>query len=145
MLGTVPIYVRYRANLCQVPCQIMLGTVPIYVRYRANLCQVPCQFMKMNRICVPVNMFTKMTNKMQLCRILYCSLIALHVSRDIFTHHQEHLNCIYSFWYYSRTSLPADQPATTYEKIPETVHTVKMFLMMSEKISLETCRVIKEQ
>jgi len=31
---------------------------------------------------------------MQLCRIIYYSLAALHVSRDIFAHHQEHLNCI---------------------------------------------------
>jgi hypothetical protein len=48
-----------------------------------------------------------MTNKMQLCRIIYCSLTALHVSGDIFAHHQEHYNCIYSFWYYSRMWLPA--------------------------------------
>ena len=53
------------------------------------------------------NKFTKMTNKMQLCRIIYCSLAALHVSRDIFAHHQEHLNCIYNFWYYTRMSLLA--------------------------------------
>jgi hypothetical protein len=38
--------------------------------------------------------YTKMTNKMQLCRIIYYSLAALHVSSDIFAHHQEHLNCI---------------------------------------------------
>jgi hypothetical protein len=38
--------------------------------------------------------YTKMTNKMQLCRTIYYSLAALHVSSDIFTHHQEHLNCI---------------------------------------------------
>jgi len=31
---------------------------------------------------------------MQLCRIIYYSLAAVHVSRDIFAHHQEHLNCI---------------------------------------------------
>jgi len=43
---------------------------------------------------------------MQLCRIIYYSLAALHVSSDIFAHHQEHLNCIYSFWYYTRMSLP---------------------------------------
>jgi len=48
-----------------------------------------------------------MANKMQLCRIIYCSLTALHVSSDIFAHHQEHLKCIYSLWYYSRMSLPA--------------------------------------
>jgi len=54
---------------------------------------------------------------MQLCRIIYCSLTALHVSSDIFAHHQEHLNCIYSFWYYSRVSLPAvvmDEKELTY-------------------------------
>jgi len=45
---------------------------------------------------------TEMTSKMQQCRIIYCSLAALHVSRDIFAHHQEHLNGIYSFWYYTR-------------------------------------------
>jgi len=28
-----------------------------------------------------------------------CSLTALHVSRDIIAHHQEHLNCSYSFWF----------------------------------------------
>jgi hypothetical protein len=38
--------------------------------------------------------YTKRTNRMQLCRIIYYSLAALHVSRDIFAHHQEHLNCI---------------------------------------------------
>jgi hypothetical protein len=32
-----------------------------------------------------------MTNKMQLCRIIHYSLAALHVSGDIFAHHQEHL------------------------------------------------------
>jgi hypothetical protein len=44
---------------------------------------------------------------MQHCRIIYCSLAALHFSSDIFAHHQEHLNCIYSLWYYTRESLPA--------------------------------------
>ena len=44
---------------------------------------------------------------MQLCRIIYCSLAALHISRDIFAHHQEHLNCIYSFQYCLLMSLPA--------------------------------------
>jgi hypothetical protein len=44
---------------------------------------------------------------MQLCMIIYCSLTALHVSSDIFAHHQEHLNCNYSFWFYSRVSWSA--------------------------------------
>jgi hypothetical protein len=47
-----------------------------------------------------------MTNKIQLCRIIYYSLAALHVSSDIFAHYQEHLNCIYSFWHYIRMLLP---------------------------------------
>ena len=40
------------------------------------------------------NYYTKMTNKMQLCRMIYYTLAALHVSSDIFAHHQENLNCI---------------------------------------------------
>ena len=38
--------------------------------------------------------YTKMANKMQLCRIIYYSLPALSVSSDIFARHQEHLNCV---------------------------------------------------
>jgi hypothetical protein len=49
----------------------------------------------------------KMTNKKQQCSIIYCSLAALHVSSGTFTHHQKHLNCIYSLWYYTRELLPA--------------------------------------
>jgi hypothetical protein len=52
-------------------------------------------------------MFTEMTNKIQLFRIIYCFLIAVHVLSDIFAHHQEQLNCNYSFWFYSRVSLLA--------------------------------------
>jgi hypothetical protein len=43
---------------------------------------------------------------MQLCRIIYYSLAALRVSSEVFAHHQEHLNCIYSFWHYTRMLLP---------------------------------------
>jgi hypothetical protein len=42
-----------------------------------------------HRVLAAVNM----TNTMQLCRIIYYSLADLHVSSDIFAHHQEHLNC----------------------------------------------------
>ena len=49
--------------------------------------------------------FMKMANRMQLSRIIYCVLAALHVSSDIFAHHQEHLHCIYTFWCYSHVSL----------------------------------------
>jgi len=47
---------------------------------------------------------------MQLCRIhllFPCLLFALHVSSDVIAHHQEHLNCSYSFWFYSRVSSAA--------------------------------------
>jgi hypothetical protein len=41
------------------------------------------------------DVLTKITKKMQLCRIIYYFLAALYVTSDIFAHHQEHLNCIY--------------------------------------------------
>jgi hypothetical protein len=92
-----------------------------------------------------------MTNKMQRCRIIYYSLAALHVSSDIFVHHQEHLNCIYSVWYYTRVLLPVgfkgelkieyfQLSLDTNRRqhacvIPEAVNTVQMLLMMSENIA----------
>jgi hypothetical protein len=33
----------------------------------------------------------KVTNKMQLYRLIYFSMAALHVLGDVFAHHQEHL------------------------------------------------------
>ena len=39
--------------------------------------------------------------------LFHCSLAAEHVSSNIIAHHQELLNCNYSFWFYSRLSLPA--------------------------------------
>ena len=37
------------------------------------------------------NLTMKLTNKMQLCRLIYYSQSALNVSSDVFVHHQEHL------------------------------------------------------
>ena len=65
-----------------------------------------------------------MTNKIQLCKTICYSIFSLtaqHVSSDVIAHHQELLNCNYSFWFYSlRLSLPAaviaeplQRPATT--------------------------------
>ena len=54
---------------------------------------------------------------MQLCgtNLLFpCSLAAQHVSSDVIAHNQEHLNCSYSFWFYSHVSLLAGQPTTTH-------------------------------
>ena len=74
---------------------------------------------------------------MQLCSIIYYSLADLHVSSDIFAHHQEHLNCIYNFWYHIRMLLPVGimgeleiQPSHDTNRqqhtyvIPEAVNTV---------------------
>jgi hypothetical protein len=47
----------------------------------------------------------KVTNKMQRYRLIFFSLSALHVSGDVFAHHQEE-DCIYNIWYYSRRLLP---------------------------------------
>ena len=44
-------------------------------------------------------------------------MTALHVSSDIFAHHQEHLNCNYSFWFYSRvSSAAADNDTREYNQ-----------------------------
>jgi len=72
-----------------------------------------------------------MTNKMQLCRIIYCFLTALHVSSDIFAHHQEHLNCITA----SGITHMFRCRQRHMRVIPEAVNTVKMLLMMSENIA----------
>jgi hypothetical protein len=94
----------------------------------------------------------RMTNKMQQSRKIYCSLAALHVSSSVFAHHQEHPNCIYSLWYYTRYSMPAGfmgeleltgQFPLSHETsrqrlkciIPEAVNTVRMLLVMSENIA----------
>jgi len=53
-------------------------------------------------------------------------LAALHVSNNIFAHHQKHLNCIYSFWYYTRMLLPVGIIGELEHThvIPEAVNTV---------------------
>ena len=58
---------------------------------------------------------TKMTNKVQLRRIIFCPLIALNISSDIFSYLQEHLNCNFSFLFYSRLSLSAAADNDTRE------------------------------
>ena len=50
---------------------------------------------------------------MQLFKIIYYSLTAQHVSSEIFAHNQEHLNCNYNFWFFSRVSLSAAAMAAT--------------------------------
>jgi len=43
------------------------------------------------RLLADVWIFIKITNKMKLCKLIYYSLSAVHVSGDVFAHHQEHL------------------------------------------------------
>ena len=73
-----------------------------------------------------------MTNKMQLCRIIYYSLAALHVSSDIFPHHQEHLDCITASVI---THVCRCQPSATYVCNTRSCNTVQMLLMMRENIA----------
>jgi len=40
---------------------------------------------------IQLDTIMKVTNKMQLYRLIYYSWSALHVSGDVFAHHQEHL------------------------------------------------------
>ena len=70
--------------------------------------------------------YTKMTNKMQVCRKIYYSLAAVHVSSDIFAHHQAHLNCITAS---GITHACRCQPAVHKKVLPE-----------DGSISAETCR-----
>jgi hypothetical protein len=49
--------------------------------------------------------------------LFHCSLAAQHVSSDIISHYQELLNCNYSFWFYSRLSLPAFVMALLFKKL----------------------------
>jgi len=77
-----------------------------------------------------------MTNKTQLCRIIYYSLAALHVSSDIFAHHQEHLNCITAsgITHVCRCQLVSWE---CWNSVCNTrsCNTVQMLLMMSENIA----------
>jgi hypothetical protein len=57
--------------------------------FSLSLCIFKCWYS-----CFHATWYKKITNKIQLCGIIYYSLAALHVSSDIFTHHQENLNCI---------------------------------------------------
>jgi hypothetical protein len=85
--------------------------------------------------------YMKLTNKIQLCRIIYNSLAALHVSSSIFSHYQEHLNYITAFGitHVCRCRLVSwacwnslCQPAATFVCNTRSRNTVLILLMMSE-------------
>jgi hypothetical protein len=102
--------------------------------------------------------YTKMTNNMQLCRIIYYSLTALHVSSDIFAHHQDHLNCIrasgiiqvcrcrlvsWECWHWSEVlTQPVHKTVTCrewqYQRLH--IHNYDLDLLKMSRVMLETCR-----
>jgi len=101
------------------------------------------------------------TNEMQLYRLIYYSYSILHVSDDVFAHHQGHLivftvsgnihrrhcragvvdemeiDCIYSIWQYSSyIHLTNDtSPAATSVNITRYCKYSQMLLMMGENIA----------
>jgi hypothetical protein len=100
--------------------------------------------------------YSKMTNKMQPCRIICYSLAPLHVSSDIFANHQEYPNCItasvithvcrcrlvsWECWNFQQSHDTSQHWHTCV--IPEAVIRFKHSWWW-EKISLETWRAAKE-
>ena len=69
---------------------------------------------------------------MKLCKIIYYSLAALHVSSDIFGHRQEHQNCITAS---GVTNVCRCRLAATYVGNTRSCNTVQMLLTMSENIA----------
>jgi hypothetical protein len=76
-------------NTIQFKC-LLCGIVFLFGKKVVNLLG---QYLIFMFSCIMTH-YTKMTNKIQLCRIIYYFLAALHVLSNIFAHHQEHLNCI---------------------------------------------------
>jgi hypothetical protein len=76
---------------------------------------------------------------MQLCSKIYCSLTALHVSSDVFAHHQENINYIYSFWYYSCMWLPAG----VIDELEQSGHFLK-YIMMHGTMNVKTKTSLKQ-
>jgi hypothetical protein len=75
---------------------------------------------------------------MQLRGTMCCPLIALHVSSDIFAHHQELLNCIFTAYgdTYRVLTLPRHQQAVTYLCITRSYKSrVYKLLIMSDNIA----------
>ena len=75
--------------------------------------------------CVPV---MKVTNKMQLYRLIYFSLSGLHVSGEVFAHHQEHLTAVSTY--------PRHRPAVTWVNTTRYCKYSQVLLMMGEKFQL---------
>jgi hypothetical protein len=75
------------------------------------------------------NTTMKVTNKMQLYRLIYFSLSSLHVSGNVFAHHQEHLT-VFTVLTHSRHHQAATLVNTTkYRKYSQ------VLLVMGENIA----------
>ena len=89
----------------------------------------------------------KATNKMQQYRLIYYSKSALHVSGDVFAHHQEHLTVftvsgsihpMYRTPHNPHTSVsthPRHQPAATWVNTTRYCKYSQVLLMMGENIA----------
>jgi hypothetical protein len=87
----------------------------------------------------------KVTNKMQLYVLIYYSKSALHVSGDVFAHHQQHLTvctasgsihpscCRLVSW--MGLTHPRHQPAATWVNTTRYCKYSQVLLMMGEKIN----------
>jgi hypothetical protein len=70
----------------------------------------------------------KTTNEMQLYRLIYYCQSALHVSGDVFAHHQEYLTVFTAYG-------SIHQPAATLVNITRCCKYNKVLLMMGENIA----------
>jgi len=87
----------------------------------------------------------KVTNKMQVYRLIYYSYSALRVSDDVFPHHQEHLTVFTQAaagWCHGWVELLLIHDISRQQLawiLPDTVNTVKRSWWLA-KTSPETCR-----
>jgi hypothetical protein len=86
---------------------------------------------------------------MQLCRLIYYSLSAQHVSGDVFAHHQEHLtvftvsgiihpsSCRLVSWmsWNEASAFPRHQPAATWVNNTRYCKYSQVLLMMGDNIA----------
>jgi hypothetical protein len=98
---------------------------------------------------ISIKLIMKVTNKMQLYRLIYYSQSALHVSGDVFAHHRGHLtvftvsvnihpNCCRLLSWMRLNSVsthPRHQPAEIWVNTNRYCKYSQVFLMMDENIA----------
>jgi len=97
---------------------------------RFYTCRISCRLKPYLTKCGKIIM--KVTNKIQLCELTYFSLSALHVSGDVFAHHQEHLTV---FTVSGVSTHPRHQPAATWLNTTRYCKYSLLLLMMGENIA----------